>query len=120
MNNIRVKAAAIIAAVVLLLDITAAVTTCRIADDVIAETEKLRSAPRDAKALEQFSEEWEKYEKILSCYIRHSEIEDIGNPIKMLKTYSDDEQLFKEGCSKIIVSAEHIRSAELPYIQNIL
>ena len=120
MNNIRVKAAAIIAAVVLLLDITAAVMTCRIADDVIAETEKLRSTPPEAEALEQFSEKWDNYEKILSCYIRHSEIEDVSNPIRMLKIYSDDEQLFESECCKIIISAEHMKNSEMPYIQNIL
>lgn len=120
MKSKRVRAAVIIAAAVLLLDIAAAVLTCRIADDVIEQTEKLRSAPFDAEALEQLSEKWEKYEKILSCYIRHSEIEDIDTPVKMLRNYSDDERLFSAECGKIIIAAEHIRNAELPYIQNIL
>ena len=120
MDNIRVKTAVIIAAAVLLLGITSSVLTCRIADDVAAETKRLQSLPNEAEALERLSEKWDKYEKILSCYIRHSEIEDVGNPIKMLKTCSDDEQLFESECRKIIIAAGHMKCSELPYIWNIL
>ncbi len=119
--NKRVIAAAIIAAIVVLFGVTAVVTTCIIADDVIADIEKLQSNPNETEALEQFITKWEKQEKILSFYTRHSEIENITSSVELLKCkLNEDEALFRIECQEIIAGANHLKETEIPYFRNIM
>lgn len=116
----RLITAVVIAAAAVLIGIASVMTTVIITERVTEETKQLQSGEHDAAALELFQEQWKKYEKILSCYIRHAEIEDISRSVEILKTvYEQDNELFIIECSRIISASEHLKRTELPLLGNI-
>lgn len=117
----RLTIAIVIAVSAIITSVASVITTVVITDRVVENTKQLQSGTADAAALELFEEQWSKYEKILSCYIRHTEIEDIGRSVEILKTiYKQDNELFEIECSRIISASEHLKRTELPLLSNIL
>lgn len=119
--NKRISAAVMLAGAVIFIGVAAVTSTSFIADEIEIQIKQLQQDPRNTESLEQFISEWESYEKILSCYTRHSEIESIESSVSMLKCLQrEDEQLFRIECSNIIAAARHMKETEIPYLKNIL
>ena len=119
--NKRIITAAVLGMVVILIGLVSVTATCVIAEKIEKQAKQLQNDPTDADALELFEKQWEKYEKLLSCYTRHSEIENIGGSVGILKILQqEDEQLFRIECDKIITAAQHMKNTEIPYLRNIL
>ena len=72
--------------------------------------------------LEQVRAKWEKYAHALSCYTRHSEIEDVTQCIEPLDAMllEGQEGMFRIKCDDAINAIDHLRETEQPYIHNIL
>ena len=118
-NRIIVAVVMVLSAV--LASIGSVIATVAITNNTTEYAKQLQSNGADAETLELFEEQWSKYEKILSCYIRHSEIEDISRSVEILKTiYNQDRELFEIECSRIISAAQHLKRTELPLLSNIL
>jgi len=116
----RLITAVVIAVAAVMISIASVMTTITITSKVTEQTKQLQSGEHDAAALELFVEQWTVYEKILSCYIRHTEIEDISRSVEMLETiYNQDNELFVIECSRIISASEHLKRTELPLFCNI-
>lgn len=117
----RLTVAIIIAVSAVIISVVSVFTTVTITDKVVENAKQLQSGAADTADLELFEEQWRKYEKILSCYIRHTEIEDISRSVEILKTiYKQDNELFEIECSRIISASEHLKRTELPLLSNIL
>lgn len=116
----RLITAVVIAVMAVLIGMGSVFTTVTITNRVTEQAKQLQSGKPDAAALELFEEKWSLYEKILSCYIRHTEIEDISRSVEILKTvYEQDNELFEIECSRIISASEHLKRTELPMLSNI-
>jgi len=119
--NKRIITAVVILAAIFLLCTTAVISTVVIADRVAETAKQLQNSPDNQENLKLFEKQWEKYEKILSLYTRHSEIENITSSVKALDSLiCTDRLLFYVECDKIVTAAEHLKNTEIPYIRNIL
>ncbi len=117
--NKRLTTAIIILAVIMLISTVSLVSTGIIADRIIDNAKQLQSSAADAPTLELFEDKWEKYERFLSFYTRHSEIENISESVHILDTLAEDSHLFRVECNRIIAAAEHMKNTERPYLRNI-
>jgi len=118
--NKRVITALIMLGVVFVMGICSLLTTSRIVADVCENAKQLQQTPDNAEMLKLFEKQWDKYEKILSFYTRHSEIENIGGSVRALDSLRrEDEALFRIECDKIVTAANHLKSTERPYLRNI-
>ena len=117
--NKRIIAAVTMLCVVIMIGVFSLCTSIYISDNVAEIAKQLQQSPQ-ADLLKLFEEQWGKYDKILSFYTRHSEIENIGSSVKELDALlKEDEKLFKLECDKIIAAAEHLKNTEIPYLRNI-
>ncbi len=124
----RAFAAAALLAAALLLCIISLTATIQVTESVneTARAALKASTDRDtdrAKELTgQLKEEWDQAEAVLGAFIRHEELELIGNAISSLPGLLEDDNLldYQKECRTALHWLEHVRETELPAFPNIL
>ena len=105
--------------------IFALVYTDRAAEDMTRSIEELTRAETTAgrrRLADEVCEKWEDYEKILTLYSRHSEIEEITSRAAVLGAAADspDDSQWKLRCAELSEAVRHLRETEQPKLRNIL
>lgn len=88
-----------------------------------AEQYERDSEPEKAdRALETFSEKWEKNKHVLATFIRHSELDIANQSEAKLKSLaeSDDKSQFYAECDALKMQVNHIADTEKFCLDNIL